>query len=60
MSDLPTESAPPGQESQYRRIIIGQEIAPRWRGAWKRALFSYIDRLAQLSGESSEEGDPSL
>lgn len=63
MSDLDKESTSLIKEQQFlrrslRRIIIGQEIGPRtprWRAAWKRAMFSYADRLRQLRAETQEE-----
>jgi hypothetical protein len=63
MSDLDKESTASIKEQQFlrrslRRIIIGQEIGPRtprWRAAWKRAMFSYTDRLRQLRTESEEK-----
>jgi hypothetical protein len=63
MSDLDKESTASIKEQQFlrrslRRIIIGQEIGPRtprWRAAWKRAMFSYTDRLRQLRIESEEK-----
>jgi hypothetical protein len=67
MSDLDQESTSPIKEQQFlrrslRRIIIGQEIGPRtprWRAAWKRAMFSYTDRLRQLRTESEEKDQAS-
>jgi hypothetical protein len=63
MSDFDTESTSLIKERQFlrrslRRIIIGQEIGPRtprWRAAWKRAMFGYADRLRQLRIESEEK-----
>jgi hypothetical protein len=63
MSDLDKKSTSLIKEQQFlrrslRRIIIGQEIGPRtprWRAAWKRAMFSYTDRLRQLRAETQEE-----
>jgi hypothetical protein len=67
MSDLDKESTPLNKEQQFlrrslRRIIIGQEIGPRtpqWRAAWKRAMFSYTDRLRQLRNETPEKDQAS-
>jgi hypothetical protein len=63
MSDFHKESTAAIEEQQFlrrslRRIIIGQEIGPRtprWRAAWKRAMFNYTDRLRQLRTESEEK-----
>jgi hypothetical protein len=64
MSDFGQQPESADNEQQFlrrslRRIIIGQEIgprSPRWRAAWKRALFNYADRLRRLD-TISEEGD---
>jgi len=64
MSDFGKQPESADNEQQFlrrslRRIIIGQEIgprSPRWRAAWKRALFNYADRLRRLD-TISEEGD---
>ena len=62
MTDSDMKSAPPTAEQQYlrrslRRIVMGREIgprSPRWQIAWKRTLFSYAQRMEQLSKQTPQ------